>query len=212
MGKKVLELFAGSRSFGKEAEKLGMEVFSIDWKPYEGINLTMDIEDLNENVLPWVPDIVWASPDCTTYSIAAAFFHRINVKTPITEYAIKCDRVNWHFITFIRDYLLKLNPNLLFFIENPVGLYRKQKFVRPLIRRTVWYFQYGDFRAKPTDIFTNCIDWKPRKVCFNGNLNCHHEKSPRGASNSGTCRLNGSYNRSIIPAELCKEILEACNG
>ena len=32
----VLELFAGSRSVGKQAENLGMNVFSVDWKQYDG--------------------------------------------------------------------------------------------------------------------------------------------------------------------------------
>ena len=36
----VLELFAGSRSFGKNAEKLGHSVFSVDWEKYDGVNFT----------------------------------------------------------------------------------------------------------------------------------------------------------------------------
>ena len=43
---KLLELFAGSRSWGKIAKKLGYEVFSVDHKPFKGIDLVIDIEDL----------------------------------------------------------------------------------------------------------------------------------------------------------------------
>ena len=32
---RLLELFAGSRSIGSEAEKQGFEVFSVDWTEYE---------------------------------------------------------------------------------------------------------------------------------------------------------------------------------
>ena len=35
----VLELHAGSRSIGNEAEKLGFNVFSVDWQPFDKINL-----------------------------------------------------------------------------------------------------------------------------------------------------------------------------
>ena len=39
----LLELFAGSRSIGNEAEKQGFNVFSVDWTPYDKIDLTIDI-------------------------------------------------------------------------------------------------------------------------------------------------------------------------
>jgi len=40
----VLELFAGSRSVGNVAEELGFNVFSVDVKPFKGIDLVKDIE------------------------------------------------------------------------------------------------------------------------------------------------------------------------
>lgn len=64
---KVLELFAGSRSIGNTAEELGMQVFSVDWTPYEKIDLAIDIEELKKEQVPFIPDVVWASPDCTTF-------------------------------------------------------------------------------------------------------------------------------------------------
>ena len=39
---KVLELFAGSRSFGKVAEDRGHEVFSVDITAFKNINLVTD--------------------------------------------------------------------------------------------------------------------------------------------------------------------------
>ena len=75
---KVLELFAGSRSIGKAAESLGHEVYSVDVKDFEGIDLAQDIEFLTPDQIPFTPDVIWASPPCTTYSIAAISHHRDN--------------------------------------------------------------------------------------------------------------------------------------
>ena len=204
---KLLELFAGSKSVGNMAEKLGYEVFSVDWQYFDGIDLSIDIEKLTKNDIPFIPDVFWASPDCTTYTIAAISTHRNGIE-PKSEYAKKCDNVNLNFISLINDYLT-LNKNMVFFIENPRGMLRKMPFMQLFNRHTVWYCQYGDTRAKPTDIWTNSTEWIPRKICHNGNPNCHHERAPRG-SKTGTQGKKGSYERSKIPQELCFEILNSC--
>lgn len=206
---KILELFAGSRSIGKQAEQLGFEVFSVDWKEFSGIDLVTDIEFIKTSDIPFIPDIIWCSPDCTTYSIAAISHHRNNTE-PISDYAKKSDRVNLNMLHLIREVLL-INPDLKFYIENPVGMMRKMSFMKGIPKTTVTYCQYGDTRMKPTDIWSNNIyslfnpdGWQPKPRCSNGDK-CH-VSAPRG-SKTGTQGRKGSYERSVIPEELCREIL-----
>ena len=67
---KVLELFAGERSIGKAFEKYGHKVFSIEWdKKHSNIDWYVDIgiitaKDIIDKF--GVPDVIWASPDCTS--------------------------------------------------------------------------------------------------------------------------------------------------
>lgn len=204
---KVLELFAGSRSIGKQAEKLGFEVFSVDINNFEGISLVKDIEFLTPSDIPFKPDIIWSSPPCTTYSIAAISHHRDNGK-PKTDFAYKSDRLVLNTLKLIKHF------DCIYYIENPRGYMRKMEFMRGLPRATVWYCQYGDKRGKPTDIWSNNIyslfnpnGWKPRPECWNGRKNCH-ELAPRG-SKTGTQGLKGNYERSKVPDLLCKEILKS---
>jgi len=204
----ILELFAGSRSIGKVGDKLGMNVFSVDWEKYEDIDLCIDVAKLKKEDIPFVPDFVWASPDCTTYSIAAISTHRNNTE-PKSEYAKKCDTTNQHFISLIKEWL-EINPDMVFFIENPRGMLRKMPWMQEFKRHTIWYCVYGDERAKPTDIWTNSDKWIPRPVCHNGNKECHHAPAPRG-SKTGTQGRKGSYERSKIPEKLCYEVLESLN-
>lgn len=215
--KDLLELFAGSRSIGKEAEKQGFNVFSVDWTAYNKIDLTIDIGELKKEDVPFVPDVVCASPDCTTYSIAACGTHRRIDRSPKSEKAIKCDTVNKHWIKLMKEWL-KINPNMIFFIENPRGILRHMSWMQGFKRYTVWYCQYGDTRAKPTDIWTNSKNWIPRPQCKNYRYNkdtgeiinkhCHHESARRGAK-TGTQGIKNSYERSKIPSELCIEILKS---
>ena len=208
---KILELFAGTRSIGKAFEAAGHEVFSVEWdKDFENINLYEDISKLTaETILEQFgkPDVIWASPDCTTYSIAAISTHRRKVDKedgtynlePVTDYAKFCDKTNKHVINLIRE----LNPTY-YFIENPRGGMRKMDFMRNLPRYTVTYCQYGDTRMKPTDLWTNHPEPSFRPMCKNGEP-CH-VAAPRG-SRTGTQGLKGAKLRSVIPELLCKHIV-----
>lgn len=218
---KILELFAGSRSIGKAAEKRGHEVFSVDWKAFEGIDLVIDIMELTPQMIPFVPDGVWGSPDCTTYSIAGVGHHR-DGQIPISEAAKMADELTKHTLKLIEHY-----KGALWGLENPRGMLRKMGFMKPYDRRTVSYCKYGDNRMKPTDIWGNFFQdmfnpdgWQPRPMCYNQNPHCHHEYSPRGETirkakesgielaTGGTSALNGSYERSKIPEKLCEEIIK----
>lgn len=213
--KKVLELFAGARCIGRKANELVMKTFSVDWTAYDGIDLQIDIEKLKKEDVPFVPDHVHASFDCTTYTIAAISHHR-NRTEPKSEYAKKCDKVNQHVISLIKEWLT-INPKMTFTFENPRGMLRHMPWMQEFKRHTVWYCQYGDDRAKPTDIWTNLENWTPKKECCNykydseGNIinkHCHHQSARRGAK-TGTQGRNGSYERSKIPEALCEEILKS---
>lgn len=207
----VLELFAGTRSIGKAFEKKGHKVYSVEWdKNFKDISLYADIGTLTANDIITLcgakPDVIWASPDCTTYSIAGISHHRRKQQNgnlePISPYAIFCDAVNKHVVDLIRE----LKPKY-YFIENPRGGLRKMDFMQGLPRYTVTYCQYGDKRMKPTDIFTNHPNPRFKPPCHNGDL-CH-EPAPRG-SQTGTQGINGAKERSRIPAQLCEHIVEIC--
>lgn len=208
---KILELFAGTRSIGKAFEARGHEVFSVEWsKDFENISLYADIGTLTVKdiikLCGGVPDVIWASPDCTTYSIAGISHHRKQEEggnlAPVSEYAKFCDRVNKHVLDLIQE----LKPKF-YFIENPRGGMRKMDFMKGLYRYTLTYCKYGDTRMKPTDIWTNHPDPKFKPMCKNGDK-CH-EPAPRGSS-TGTQGLKGSVERSKIPQHLCEHIVEIC--
>jgi len=66
---RILELFAGTSSFGQEADKEGHEILSLDKEMPADIQC--DILDWDYTVYPSnYFNFIWASPDCTHYSIA----------------------------------------------------------------------------------------------------------------------------------------------
>ena len=205
---KVLELFAGSRSFSKVAEEMGMETYTTDREPFKDIDQVCDIFDFDLDKMDeefGVPNIIWASPPCTFFSVASIGHHWNKDHTPKTEQAI----LGMKIVEETKWIIKMLNPKW-FYIENPRGKLRKLSVMtcEPFFRKTISYCSYGDDRMKPTDIWTNDFNWIPRQICFNGNKNCHHQPAPRG-SQTGTQGLKGNYERSKVPNELCREILRS---
>ena len=95
---RVLELFAGTRSISKAFETRGHETFSIELDHrHPNIDLYADIGILHaENILEAFghPDVIWASPPCTTYSVAAIGYHHYYASTS-SRYARNFTRMGW---------------------------------------------------------------------------------------------------------------------
>ena len=206
---KVLELFAGTRSIGKAFEEKGHEVYSVEWdEQHENINLYADIATVtSQQILEEFgkPDIIWASPPCEKFSVAAIGKHwHKGTNTPKTEATKEALELLEYTVNLIKE----LNPKY-YFIENPRGKMRKVEVMKDLPIYTVTYCQYGDTRMKPTDIWTNHPNPKFKPMCKNGQP--YHVSAPRG-SKTGTQGLKGSVLRSKIPRELCEHIVTISEG
>lgn len=194
---KVLELFSGTESFSKVARERGHETFTIDNNPKFNPDLCVDIMDLNLNDIPFKPEIIWASPPCTFFSVASIGKHWNKDNTPKTKQAE-------HGVLIIKktiEIIEKLKPKY-FIIENPRGKLRSLNLLK-YPRTTATYCQYGDSRMKPTDLWNN-FGFIARK-CVNGS-SCHIP-APRG-SRTGTQGLKGNMERSVVPKQLCLEIIK----
>lgn len=147
--KKMLDLFCGTKSMAKAFERARWETYTVDWDEQFEPTLKADIGTLTAkdiiNLCGGVPDVLWASFDCTTFSIAAISHHRKkNPETgnldPVSDYAKFCDQVDKNVLRLIKD----LNPTY-YWIENPVGALRKMTWMKDIpYRYTTTYCQWGE--------------------------------------------------------------------
>jgi hypothetical protein len=202
---KTLELFSGTKSFSKVAERLGHKATTLDNRLDLNPTILQDILDIPSNYFKEGEfDIVWASPPCTAFSVASigknwrqwsdgTLMPKSDNAMLGLEILIKTIRIIGH-----------IKPKY-WFIENPRGAMRKMFEMQDFKRYTVTYCQYGDTRMKPTDIWTNFIEWKPKPPCKNGD-SCHIS-APRG-SRTGTQGLKNATERGRIPSALFVEIFK----
>lgn len=201
---KTVELFAGTGSFSNVAKILGHETYTVEIDEEFHPDCVYDLSTpLSEEIKKKIyhADIIWMSPPCTTFSMASGNKHWTADRKPRTMEA-KIGKDLLHLCSNIAMICI-LNKGV-FFIENPRA--RARWFLPEEWRKTAWYCQYGDNRAKPTDIWSNLDEWNP-KTCKNGNKDCHHEAAPRG-SKTGTQGLKTTKERSVVPKALIEEIFE----
>ena len=207
MKKKMLELFAGTRTVSKAFEELGYETFSIDSdKSHPDIDWYEDILNItSEDIIERFghPDVIWASPPCTTYSPLGFRWHRKTVNgevIPTSEFAVISDMIMEH----TRKLIEELNPKY-FYIENPKSYLRNAGFFDGIPRYTVTYCQYGESNMKPTDIWTNHPNPNFKPPCSRGS-DCH-TRATTGML-TGTQAVRGSKTKSKIPDQLAKHVAE----
>lgn len=188
----LLEFFCGTKSISNEAEGLGMNTFTSDSNKSFKSHYTVNILNFDVSKVPFKPDIIWASPPCTAFSVASAWKHWDN-KKPITLFALAAIEIVKKTLALIEYF----NPKV-FYIENPRGMLRHTGLLDHLIRHTVTYCQYGDTRMKPTDIWTNNTLWNPKPECKLTDI-CHEK--------DGTNKLTTAKLRAVIPPQLCREVL-----
>jgi hypothetical protein len=204
----VFDFFAGTRSSTQAFEDAGHTVISFELDPQFEVTENVDILTLNAADLIakyGQPDFIWASPPCTSFSVASIGHHWANGgenPVPKTKEAEISQEVVRHTIQLLKA----LNPPKGWLMENPRGMLRKLPVVKDLVRRTVTYCQYGDDRMKPTDLWGEVPGWVERQPCKNG-MNCH-TAAPRG-SVTGTQGIKGAKDRSRVPYALGEEILKA---
>lgn len=209
----VFDFFSGTGSSTKAFKDAGHRVISFELDDYFEATEHVDVTTLSADYLLETygrPDFVWASPPCTTFSIAGLrhYWHYVDGKpTPKNEKAIQ----SLELVIKTKALIQELQPTKGWLIENPRGLLRKLDVMQDLDRETITYCQYGDTRMKPTDLWGEMPNWKPRPMC-KPRSDCH-EAAPRGsqAGTQGLGRHNkhGAKLRSMVAPELSAELLEA---
>jgi len=216
---KLLELFCGTKSVGKKFEEINYEVISLDYNPKFEATHTEDFLTWDYKKYPSDHfDVIWASPDCTTWSVATGGKYRL--KSSIyglnNEHQTKATLANNMIIKLIE--VLKYFNCKNWFIENPRGLLNHYPPLNEFIKETnshkllVYYGNYNDWGfPKPTHIWSNIKLWdnetKPEIGTEHYILNYHK-------SNENFRKIYNNYSkgnateRSKIPPDLIHRIIE----
>jgi len=212
----MLEFFCGSAVVTQEFTQLKWKTDSIDVLEESNATIKKDILKLKYTDLRFVPDFIWASLPCETYSNAAGNRHR-STKTGNLEKSKKAREHNFIFLAMskIMEWAKKKHTHLIVVIENPVGSLRKMPLMEEFTERfglestTVNYCAFGRDEMKPTMIWTNDYGLKNSLQEYTCEGRCQFG----GRRGKHLLQVNhGTHDCSVIPQPLAEEVAEYINA
>jgi len=195
---KLLELFSGNKSISKVFKEKNnqVEVISLDIEQKLNPDVCINILEWDYKIYP--PnhfDVIWASPDCRSWSVAGHGRHRqLPNLEPKTNTAIIGEQLIYKTLEIINYF----TPTY-WFIENPRGLLRHFPPMKALPHcHLVYYSNYEYPMSKPTNIWSNIRLWDDEtdpKTEF-----------PKNKWGHNVYFSSNKKNRSLIPSKLVEKI------
>ncbi len=203
----VVELFSGSGIISHEFKRAGHNTFSVDIRKRKGTcepDLQKDIMHLTIQDIPFNKiDVLWASLPCDVWSYAAGSFHWDKKGLPKTEKSM----LHIHLLHKALHLIEQINPTL-YFIENPRGRLRNYPgllaflYYNKGMAKELTYSSYGFPTTKPTNIFTNALNYQPKEL----------DRFGRGAKVRHRFDNMTKCQRQKVPGALAEEIRKYCEG
>ncbi len=203
----IVELFCGSGILTQTFKDKGHATFTVDIRKRKGIcepDLRKNIQLITLQDIPFEKcHVLWASPPCDVWSYASNNFHWDEWGYPKTMKCLESIKL----IKKCLELIEQISPDY-FFIENPRG---RLRYFPPLLEflrlnggviNSLTLSRYGFNTTKPTNIFTNAIDWQPLPMDDYG----------RGAKVLAKLDNMTRCSRQKLPRPLAEEILQYCEN
>ena len=203
---KLLELFSGTGSVGRPFRDNGWDVVSVDLDGRFDAEIQTDIRTWDYTQAQ-TPDVIWASPPCELYSIAARGVRDLGRADELVARALE-----------IISYFTARNPDLLWFMENPdSGKLKNRPVVQNLPFVVLDYCMYGgQGYRKRTRLWSNSA-FVPKPLCC---LTCNARKhgnrhwfvAQQGGKRFKDNALSPGFSTDTLhalPRELCVAIFAA---
>ena len=194
------------------------KVASIDNSDWSNATIKKDILTMETSKMEFVPDFIWASPPCHTYSNLTGGVHR---KSEPGSYELSREARDHNFLFAKMAQLMywakQRHPHLIVVIENPVGTLNSMPLMKDLtkslgLKRTiVHYCAFGRDDKKPTCLWTNDFGLHSTLNEFTCENKCPYGKE--GRVHPISVRGEGSmFNAAAIPQPLAEEVAEYVNA
>ena len=214
--KRILELFCGTKSIGKVFKTAGYEVISLDYNKKFNATHTEDILTWNyQQYPPEYFNVIWASPDCTTWSLAPGGIYRTkaSIYGNNNQYQERATLGNNMILRVIE--ILKYFQPQSWFIENPMGLLQHFPPLKQFIEEydanmnLVYYGNYNWGFPKATNIWSNLTLWeneKPPVMPEDSYILRYHNFDGNYKRYYNTYRYGNKEERSKIPQQLINRL------